>query len=565
MSVDRKKAIAASALIIGGLAAVLGAAAFGAWILFQSRTGADPAAALHEIPPIPAAVKARLEWLPEGELQGRAVEPATRVAVSDAYLRAWAQYTDSFVRGAPTGLETYFNGPALAGIHAALEVEPSATAVIFDLKHRIHLDFYSADGQVMSFTDDATIIRSFRQGDLFDATIESDETFRVVMILQDGNWRIRQFIRENVEVKVAEDRSALPVDGMVGVNYYPQSTPWLAFWTDTDPEQIRADLAMVDELGFDTIRTFVPYPAERFGFTNETLAEALVEFLDLAEEADLQVMVTLFDLWSDWSVENWPFFDEYARVIAREANDHPALYAYDIKNEIDLDFGTNGPGLVEKFIEHQVTIISDVDPDVPLTVGWAKAVNANRVANRLDFVSFHFYRPVIELEAQVTELREQIGDKEILVTEFGLPTWNSIFPHGNTEEEQARYVADMLLEMERLDVAGFIVWTLFDFSVGPPQATTAWRVGPEVNLGLVRADGTLKPAARLFQPEADLFAVPRPTITDRLLKPFWLIVMAFGLVALTLVVFAWRWQARKRWPKRGTRRRRRRRAKTGGT
>ena len=150
------------------------------------------------------------------------------------------------------------------------------------------------------------------------------------------------------------------------------------------------------------------------------------------------------------------------------------------------------------------------------------------MADQVDLVSFHFFTPAADLREQYTALRAAVPDRPILMSEFGLPTWNSpFFPNGHTEAEQATYYADLLGALRATDSAGAIAWTLYDFSYVPRQVAGSmpWRVGPERQLGGIRADGARKPAAALLAPGAALDAPPVPGWA-RFLKPFWLLVFA---------------------------------------
>jgi hypothetical protein len=166
------------------------------------------------------------------------------------------------------------------------------------------------------------------------------------------------------------------------------------------------------------------------------------------------------------------------------------------------------------------------------------------LADVVDFVSFHYYGPAPELADKVGQLRTAVPDKPILLTEFGLPTWNSpFFPHGHTKQEQATYYADIRRTLAQTDSAGYLAWTLYDFPSVPAAAVglMPWRTGPQRYLGLIDRDGELKPAAFLLAEDADL-EVGRPFFLARFLKPFWLML----LTTVTLSGLGVVWYVRRR-------------------
>ena len=66
-----------------------------------------------------------------------------------------------------------------------------------DMTHNLRLHFYSADGSIVSFTNsDARVVNIIRDkaGNLV-YTGEHVTAFQVVMFLEDGNWRIRQWVQ----------------------------------------------------------------------------------------------------------------------------------------------------------------------------------------------------------------------------------------------------------------------------------------------------------------------------------------------------------------------------------
>lgn len=165
-------ALSTCAMALGGLA--------GGLVFFSS--GADPASSLNETT-LDVDSDAIVRWLDDATGLPRDMEPAARTAVTAGYLSAWDRRTGE---GDPATLA----GPAAAAIPAT----PDPALVEVDTAHELHLVFYSADGQLVAFDARATVSRrAALQGTEWNQT--NVEHYTVVMILVDGSWRLRHWVR----------------------------------------------------------------------------------------------------------------------------------------------------------------------------------------------------------------------------------------------------------------------------------------------------------------------------------------------------------------------------------
>lgn len=91
-----------------------------------------------------------------------------------------------------------------------------------------------------------------------------------------------------------------------------------------------------------------------------------------------------------------------------------------------------------------------------------------------------------------------------------------------------------------------MVWTLHDFdSVPLSEFNTPWQCATQANMGLLRQDGTWKPAAVIITPGTTLDLPPLPR-RHRWTKPFWRMIMTMGILgSLMGGILFFRW--RKRW------------------
>ena len=547
-------------LVAAGLAwaAVRGAAG----LLAYFQRGADPASALNIVPNVPPDLYTKISWRPDPPGGGRAIEPFTRGQIQAAYQRAWLQWNLSYLKGEPFGLKTYFTGPALAAAGDAVRATAAQGLKIeqIDTEHDLELQLYSAGGAVAAFTDHNVLVAQVIR-DAGGAVVYAGETradYDVVMLLEDGVWHVRHWLRRDAATPppsaalagkpgfVTRDGSRLLLDGqpfqIAGVDYYPRDTPWDKFWAGYSSAETDRDLTLMRSLGLNTLRTFIPF--QQFGGPkpDPAMLDRLADFLDRAEANRVKVIVTLFDFRTDYRPLLWPESDRHAEALLARFRDHPAVLAWDLKNEPNNDYAASGRAAVDAWLAHTARVARAADPNHLITIGWLGPDAAHALAGEVDLISFHFFAPADQLAAGYAGLRARAPGKPIAITEFGLPTWNSIFPNGHSEAEQARYYADILATVRASDATGTIAWTLYDFSYVPSQVAgrMPWRIGPERQLGVVRADDSLKPAARLLAPGAALDA-PAVPASARFLKPFWLLVFAVGLLAASLVGrFVWR-------------------------
>lgn len=564
MSKNRIKLFIWLGLLFITLALVVGVLAWLGRIVVYFNTGADRSTALNIVPSVPPDLAERVTWLPDhmDTRAGRVMDPRTRDQVAGSYISAWAQLNISHEINRPYGLKTYFSGQALKQAEAAVAaVGAQATDLTqTNLHHTLQLTFYSDNGSVATFTDhDAHFVR-FLPG--ADRVLETRSAYDVLMLLEEGNWRVRYLVRRGDATAAdeaeeeSESNTGLPVgatfikaDGpflwrggekytAAGVNYYPRATPWDAFWESYDPARTKTDLAVMRALGLNTVRIFVPFTEFGGGEVDPEMLELLVDFLDQARDANVAVIVTLFDHRTDHHPHNWAADDRHIAGIVPVLAEHPALLAWDLKNEPDRDFELNGEPLTEAWLRHIAERVRAHDPNHLITIGWFAPEAATMLAETVDIVSYHFYAPADEYSARVGALRDAIGDKPLLLEEFGLPTWNSIFPHGHNEAEQAQYYAEILAYHRALDTAGYLAWTLYDFINIPfGEFLMPWQRGPQAHMGLIDRDYRFKPAAALMHPQARL-DVPPIAGWKRFVKPFWLMLYVFAFVGLLILLVA---------------------------
>lgn len=525
MSKDRKFFIWAFALGLLVLLAVL-ASAIGN-ILAYFQTGADRSEALHLVSDLPDEYTPRVVWLEDDPYTGRVMEDFTRTRIVSDYVRSLYQWNLSYLLGEPTGIREYYSKNVRDRVTNSIDamVKQDIQMEQVELTHHLQLHFYSADGQIVSFTDHQveTQRRFFKNASTkrFFAD-ESTSNYEVVLILDDGYWRIKHLVRRSPSGRVDSPKSipSLPkpfttrndtlFEGNTpffpkGINYYPQATPWKDFWRNYSADTTRKDFELIKSLGFNTVRIFVNYLDFGKGNLQHEMMRRLADLLDKAEKQDLKVIVTLFDFMGTYRLLDFPATDRQLENILTTFATHPAILAWDLKNEPDLDYNHHEKEDVQDWLRYMVRQARKYDPNHLITIGWAYPESAGFLADKVDVVSFHFYRNPEELGPAIENLRQQTGNKPLMLEEYGLSSYRSfIWPANNSENKQAAYVASIRQTLRKKGNIPSIIWTLYDFTEvgGDIAGGMPWQRASQKHFGIIRPDGTIKPVHRALLSES---------------------------------------------------------------
>lgn len=282
-----------------------------------------------------------------------------------------------------------------------------------------------------------------------------------------------------------------------GVNYYPRSAPWHRFLPDADPAVMAQELDVIRQRGFNTIRIFLWYDAL---FTCDPaqpipLAPGFAKvdaLLGLAAARGLKVIVTLNDL-PDLEYRplytDWARYDTQTTFIVQRYRNEPVILAWDLRNEGDMDFGAHNPAAarftseqVMSWLAHTSQLVRGLDPNHLLTAGWL--TDPTPTAPYVDVLSFHHWRHSDLMVERVADYRSR-SDKPLLVEEFGYTAASD----PGALDGQATYLRNMVTKANTIGLAGWMVWTAFDFVPQPGQPAN-WQH----YYGIWRTDLSPKPA-----------------------------------------------------------------------
>ncbi len=292
-----------------------------------------------------------------------------------------------------------------------------------------------------------------------------------------------------------------------GVNYYPARYPWRRFLTEAKLDDISRELALLRDTGFNSLRLFLwneaLFPCEGSGTV--PLNDAFLRLDAVIHEAaahDFRLIITLNDM---PDLAEYPLYlnpehiQRQTRFIVERYRDEAAIMAWDLRNEGDIDYGSQN-WLAAKFSRLAVlgwladtsAFVRELDERHLITAGWLH--DSQSTIPAIDFVSFHHWDDSAALSRRILALRDYT-DRPILLEEFGYSTYTM------TPEEQSRHIQQVIETAESQNLAGWLVWTAFDF---PLDATCAPSPclsadNAEHHFGLWYADYTPKPSINHLQ------------------------------------------------------------------
>ncbi|MBZ0281234.1 MAG: cellulase family glycosylhydrolase [Anaerolineae bacterium] len=263
-----------------------------------------------------------------------------------------------------------------------------------------------------------------------------------------------QFVKTLYSVLAVENQP-LPI---YGLDYYPRDTPYRRFLTETDPSFISDELDLIREAGFNTLRLKLQHSLL---FTCSTpQVENLLRLdgiIQAAAERGFRVILVLNDLADRQSLySQQPIMLEQMAFLAGRYRDEPALLAWDLREGGDVDYLENGFDRrdVLKWLVETAIVMRRIDPNHLITASWTREPQATIPA--VDFVSFTHFGTIDDLRQKIALVVNET-DKPILLSAFGFSTF------GTSETNQRDYLQAALDAVQANRLAGWVVWTAFDF------------------------------------------------------------------------------------------------------
>lgn len=470
-------------------------------VLSYLNTGADRTSMLH------LEVKREEVYQPSVVWQnidnpGRLLEKQTQSEIERDYLSAWYVRNIAYKNNDYYGIKDYYTDSAKVKLYKTIDfnLAHNTKLTTTTLNHNLSLKFYSEDGTLAVIEDNnvAAFHQVFKNDNLM---IQERDTssYKIMLLLEDGFWRIRHMVKfdnDNIMQKPKINLDLTPIKKAKGLNYYPKDSPWDTFGKKFNEDVIDKDFKLIDEMGINTIRIFVPF--EDFGKSQLDYEKVnrLRRTLELAEKNHLKVIITLFDFYGNYEVTDWTITAKHATLIVEACKDAKALLAWDVKNEPDLDFESRGKLRVLNWLEQMVVTIRNNDPNHAITVGWSSPEAGSELVDMLDFISFHYYRDIASFEDDYTLLKSKAKSKPIMLQEYGLSSYRGLWNfYLGSDEKQASYYAKFQPLLATNDIP-FLAWTLYDFTEVPTSVVgrLPWRKSKQYYFGFLDSEGKKKAA-----------------------------------------------------------------------
>ena len=339
----------------------------------------------------------------------------------------------------------------------------------------------------------------------------------------------------------------------LGINYWPRRQA-MYMWRELDLVEVRDEMLHIADMGFDTVRLFALTQdfLPEAGRVDAAMVNRLVQVVRIAAEARLDIVPTLLVInmsghiwWPAWMLDaSGTPGDLYAdpellrgqelllSTCARALAGDSAIRAFDIANEIDDAKRPCRRAHARAWAALMASALRRGAPDVPVRIGAhlpsLTTINHMRVDDLgaiLDEDVMHAYplysasaRGFLDPElvpfacALTTALSGR--DRRTLMQEFGLCT----APRGASgqtfiddflgvpraqylasEDDGAAYYAAVLERLVHTGAAGAYAWCYADYVPELFHRTPLATAIRERTFGIVRADRSEKPAARVFR------------------------------------------------------------------
>jgi hypothetical protein len=461
------------------------------------NTGADRTKMLHtEINKV-AQYLPKINWANNGN-EGRPISKQKKKEVLNDYLNAWYVKQIAYKTNTKEVIKDYYTKNARKNIFKIIKYNTlkKTTITATTLIHNLDLEFFSEDGQLIVLKDNNVLEykKVFKDG---EKILESPEisSFRIILLLEDGFWRIRHMVRVATEKFIDSSiKTPIAYANIRGINYYPQATPWNMYGDDFDIQIIEKDFKIIKEAGLNSIRIFVPYVDFGKADVNPDKLEKLQKVLDAATKQDLKVVITLFDFYGNYEVLDWTLNQRHAEKIVEKFKNHEAILAWDIKNEPNLDFDSRGKENVIAWLDYMIVLVKSIDKKHPVTIGWSNIKSAPILKDKVDVVSFHYYEGLDSFENDYLALKDKIKNKPLILQEFGVSSYGGFWrPFVSSEENQANYYKEIQKVLTKNSVP-FMSWTLYDFDEIPKGVIRRlpWRTNPQKRFGFISNKGKRK-------------------------------------------------------------------------
>ncbi|MBI2939427.1 MAG: cellulase family glycosylhydrolase [Chloroflexi bacterium] len=317
------------------------------------------------------------------------------------------------------------------------------------------------------------------------------------------------------------------VDGrpqyLVGTNYWPGNRA-NRMWSDWDPARYAADIAHMARLGLRVYRVFLQTAdfTPTHGNVDPRMLARLDELLAISLAHGVKVMPTLFvgpasgidwdfpwrhgrDLYTD--PQALQIERRYVQTLARRYRDHPALFGWILTNEISV-WGATSPQKAQAWAAAMYQNIREAGDAHLVGTGDGARSEAKKnydgfrtewIYPYVDYFGCHLYNYYDYANGDNDALRWSYAHSgQVKYVSIGKPVFVEEFGSSTTldsEENQAGFYRNVLFGTLINGACGAMPWGLSDFGELEDRVPYTYYIN-ELHYGMLRSDGSEKPAAR---------------------------------------------------------------------
>lgn len=259
--------------------------------------------------------------------------------------------------------------------------------------------------------------------------------------------------------------------------------------------QLYDDLEWIQRLGGNMVRMHYQTHPDLYDLADE------MGLMVFAEIPAWQIGVKDIKEWENSEV--WQTAESMLRTSIHDLKNHPSVVIWSIGNECATDKQESRP-----LIKHLANTVRSLDTSRPVAmVGMYAERDVFFDLVDLPCMNTYSFHDQAGLRSRIEKILGKIGDKPLLVTEFGAEAMLEL--HGDnygTEEEQASILADHweVFQEYRDSIPGALIWSLADYWHMPQSPDFSWGVNRYYFChGVLSLDRFPKKAtetvARLFQ------------------------------------------------------------------
>lgn len=339
----------------------------------------------------------------------------------------------------------------------------------------------------------------------------------------------------------------------IGINYWPRRKA-MYMWRDFDAGEVREELAHIAAMGFETVRLFTlaqDFLPERERVDTVMLGR-LVDVARAAQDAGLSIVPTVVVInmsggrwWPEWMIDpggavaslytDAPVVRAQlllAAACASALTGAASVRAIDIANEIDDAQRPPSRDAARSWLARMAGAIHTAAPGIAVRIGAHLPSLTTENHMRLDDLGAAVDEDVMHAYPLYSEFARSFLDPELvpfacaltaglsgrrratLMQEFGLCT----APRGEegqtirddflgaprsqylaSEDEGAAYYESVVARLVQTGAAGAYAWCYADYDASLFSRPPLDRAIRERTFGLVRSDGSEKPAAQVFR------------------------------------------------------------------